>query len=69
MSEENKESNVATIPEVSASETAPKDIAKAAAAKAEAAAKAISFGAVSDAETSGIVATLDSLFSSDIRVY
>jgi len=40
MSEENKESKVETTPEVSASETVPKDIAKTAAVKAEAAAKA-----------------------------
>jgi len=40
MSEENTESNVETTPEVSASETASKDIVKVAAVKAEAAAKA-----------------------------
>jgi len=40
MSEENKESKVETTSEVSASETVPKDIAKTAAVKAEAAAKA-----------------------------
>ena len=40
MSEENKESKVDTTSEVSASETVPKDIAKTAAVKAEAAAKA-----------------------------
>jgi len=40
MSEENKESKVETTSEVSASETIPKDIAKTAAVKAEAAAKA-----------------------------
>ena len=40
MSEENKESEVETTSEVSASETVPKDIAKTAAVKAEAAAKA-----------------------------
>ncbi len=50
MSEENKESKVATIPEVSASETAPKDIAKAAAAKAEAAAKAMAAVVQAEAE-------------------
>src|SRR3990167_7235026 len=40
MSEENMESKVETTPEVSASEIAPKDVAKAAAAKIEAEAKA-----------------------------
>src|SRR3989338_6136155 len=40
MSEENMESKVETTPEVSASELAPKDVAKAAAAKIEAVAKA-----------------------------
>ena len=40
MSEENTESNVETTPEVSASETASKDVVKAAAVKAEAATKA-----------------------------
>lgn len=50
MSEENKESKVETTPEVSASETAPKDVAKTAAVKAEAAAKATAAAVQAEAE-------------------
>ena len=50
MSEENKEPKAETTPEVSASETVPKDIAKTAAVKAEAAAKATAAVVQAEAE-------------------
>src|SRR3990167_6221172 len=56
MSEENMESKIETTPEVSASEIAPKDVAKAAAAKIEAAAKAAAAVAQAEAEVEAALA-------------
>ncbi|MGI0056460.1 MAG: hypothetical protein ACREAK_03705 [Nitrosarchaeum sp.] len=56
MSEGNKESKVETTPEISASESASKDMAKGAAAKVEAAAKAVAAVAQAEAEVEAALA-------------